>query len=59
MTRPKETRIVLRDPLVTQAERLKLTTKARSLSEVVGILIARYGKHLESTWEIQEDTKLN
>lgn len=59
MTKPKETRIVLRDPLVEQAERLKIITKARSLSEVVGVLLARYGQHLEANWEISPDEEIS
>ena len=46
----KQTRIVVRDSVLLDGHKLLEATKLGSLSELFNVLIARYGKHLESTW---------
>lgn len=48
----KQTRIVLRGDLVEEAMELCQVTHSGSLSELVTILISRYGRHLKETWEV-------
>ena len=45
-----QTRIVVRDSVLRDGHRLLKATKIGSLSELFNVLVARYGKHLESTW---------
>jgi hypothetical protein len=47
-----QVRVVLRDEVVEQGERLRQVTKTGSLSELVGLMFSRYGRHLEQTWEV-------
>ncbi|MBD2311193.1 hypothetical protein H6G20_05915 [Desertifilum sp. FACHB-1129] len=48
----KPTRIVLRPELVEQAKELCHVTQSASLSELMAILISRYGRHLKDTWQV-------
>lgn len=47
-----QTRIVLRENIKERAEELLEATQLSSLSELMAVLISRYGKHLEATWEL-------
>ncbi len=47
-----QVRVVLRDEVVKEGERLRQITKAGSLTELIGLMFSRYGKHLEQTWEV-------
>ena len=48
-----QTRIVLKESVKQRAEHLLEVTQLGSLSELMAVLIARYGKHLEATWELK------
>ncbi len=45
-----QTRIMLRDEVLEDGQRILKATSLKNLSELFSILITRYGKHLESTW---------
>jgi hypothetical protein len=45
-----QARIMLRDQVLEDGQRILKATNLNSLSELFSILITRYGKHLESTW---------
>ncbi len=47
-----QVRVVLRDEVVEQGERLRQVTKTGSLTELIGLMFSRYGRHLEQTWEV-------
>ncbi len=47
-----QTRIVIRDNALEIGERLLAATKIGSLSELINVMFARYGRHLEETWEV-------
>lgn len=47
-----KTRIVLRPELAEEVKELCSVTHAASPSELVTILITRYGRHLKETWEV-------
>jgi hypothetical protein len=46
-----QTRIVLNPSVQNIAEEIKETTNASSLSEVVTLLLSRYGPHLVAWWK--------
>ncbi len=48
-----QTRIVLRDKVKKRAEELLAITQLETLSELVTVMISRYGRHLEQTWEVK------
>jgi hypothetical protein len=48
-----QARIVLRDTVLERGEQLLEVTKLGSLSELINVMIARYGRHLEETWEVK------
>ncbi|ESA32866.1 hypothetical protein N836_24065 [Leptolyngbya sp. Heron Island J] len=48
-----QARIVLREEHLTIANDLKENTRLGSLTEVVGVLLTRYGRHLKATWELE------
>lgn len=47
-----QTRIVIRESALEIGERLLAATKIGSLSELINVMFARYGRHLEETWEV-------
>lgn len=47
-----QVRVVLREEVVEQGERLRQVTKTGSLTELIGLMFSRYGRHLEQTWEV-------
>ena len=47
-----QVRVVLRDDVAEQGERLRRKTRSGSLTEVIAIMFSRYGRHLEETWEL-------
>jgi len=47
-----QARIVLRD-MLERGEQLLETTKLGSLTELINVMFARYGRHLEETWEVK------
>lgn len=47
-----QVRVVLRDEVVEQGEKLRQVTKTGSLTELIGLMFSRYGRHLEQTWEV-------
>ncbi|MEL7493414.1 MAG: hypothetical protein AAGJ95_05570 [Cyanobacteria bacterium J06554_11] len=51
-----QARIVLREEHLTIANDLKENTRLGSLTEVVGVLLTRYGRHLKATWELEPAT---
>ena len=51
-----QARIVIKDSALEQSEELLKVTRLGSLSELVAVLISRYGKHLANTWEVQPPT---
>lgn len=46
-----QTRIVLNPSVQNIAEEIKETTNASSLSEVITLLLSRYGPHLVAWWK--------
>ena len=46
------TRVVIRDTALEIGERLLVATKLGSLTELINVMFARYGRHLEETWEV-------
>ena len=52
-----QTRIVLRDDVKNRADELLKATHISTLSELVAVLIWRYGDHLEATWKIEPKDK--
>jgi hypothetical protein len=48
-----QARIVLRDTVLERGEQLLETTKLGSLTELINVMFARYGRHLEETWEVK------
>ncbi|HEY9743315.1 MAG TPA: hypothetical protein V6C90_22740 [Coleofasciculaceae cyanobacterium] len=48
-----QARIVLRDTVRERGEQLLETTKLGSLTELINVMFARYGRHLEETWEVK------
>jgi hypothetical protein len=49
---PQQTRVVIRDEVLDQGERLLGITKLGSLTELIAVMFSRYGRHLEQTWEV-------
>ena len=47
-----QARIVLRDTVLERGEQLLEITKLGSLTELINVMFARYGRHLEETWEV-------
>lgn len=47
-----QARIVLRDAALSQGEHLLRVTKLGSLTELINVMFSRYGRHLETTWEV-------
>lgn len=47
----QQTRIVLAESVTPLAEQIKETTGASSLSEVLTLLLTRYGPHLIEWWQ--------
>ncbi len=47
-----QARIVLRDTVLERGEQLLEKTKLGSLTELINVMFARYGRHLEETWEV-------
>jgi hypothetical protein len=48
-----QARVVLRDTAFQRGERLLQVTNLGSFSELINVLISRYGTHLEQTWEVR------
>lgn len=48
-----QARIVLRDTVLERGEELLEVTKLGSLTELINVMFARYGRHLEETWEVK------
>jgi hypothetical protein len=48
-----QARIVLRDTVLERGEELLEVTKLGSLTELINVMFARYGRHLEQTWEVK------
>ncbi len=48
-----QARIVLRDTVLERGEQLLEVTKLGSLTELINVMFARYGRHLEETWEVK------
>ena len=48
-----QARIVLRDTVLERGEQLLKITKLGSLTELINVMFARYGRHLEETWEVK------
>jgi hypothetical protein len=48
-----QARIVLRDTVLERGEQLLEVTKLGSLTELINVMFARYGRHLEETWEVR------
>ena len=48
-----QARIVLRDTVLERGEQLLEKTKLGSLTELINVMFARYGRHLEETWEVK------
>jgi hypothetical protein len=48
-----QSRIVLRDSVLERGEELLRATKLGSLTELINVMFARYGGHLEQTWEVK------
>jgi hypothetical protein len=48
-----QARIVLRDTVLERGEQLLEKTKLGSLTELINVMFARYGRHLEETWEVR------
>jgi len=48
-----QARIVLRDTVRERGQQLLETTKLGSLTELINVMFARYGRHLEETWEVK------
>jgi hypothetical protein len=47
-----QARIVLRDAVLEQGERLLKVTRLATLTELINVMFSRYGRHLEETWEV-------
>ncbi len=47
-----QTRIVVSEKLKPLAQELVATTGVDSLSDLLSLLLTRYGRHLRDTWEI-------
>lgn len=50
-----QARVVIRGELLPLAQRIQDATKLSSLTELMGVLLTRYGTHLEQTWEVTAD----
>ncbi len=48
-----QARIVLRDTVLEQGEKLLLVTQLGSLTELIAVMFSRYSQHLEATWVVQ------
>ncbi len=48
-----QARIVIRDTVLERGEQLLEVTKLGSLTELINVMFARYGRHLEETWEVK------
>jgi hypothetical protein len=48
-----QARVVLRDTALQRSEQLLQVTNLGSFSELINVLISRYGSHLEQTWEVR------
>ena len=55
----KQTRIVVRGTVLQDGQELLKVTRLGSLSELFNVLVARYGKHLESTWVLPVESTGN
>lgn len=49
----RQARIVLRDRALERAKHLLEVTKLGTFSELINVMLARYGGHLEQTWEVK------
>jgi len=47
-----QARLVLKDGHLDIANGIKDVTQLGSLSEVIGALLTRYGRHMAETWEV-------
>lgn len=47
-----QTRIVLKDPQRDIAQQIQDVTGLGNLTEVIGAMLTRYGKHMLDTWEV-------
>lgn len=47
-----QTRVVLKDPHNAIAAQIMEATKLSNLSEVVGAMLTRYGRHMMQTWQL-------
>lgn len=54
-----QTRVVISDRLRPVAEELQVVTGVSSLSDVVALLLTKYGHHLKNTWEIAPQQVVN
>lgn len=50
-----QARLVIRDEHYAIATQLKEATQLASLTEVIGVLLTRYGRHLRETWELNPE----
>lgn len=48
-----QSRLILKGDHLDIANSIKDITRLGSLSEVVGAMLTRYGKHMLETWEVQ------
>lgn len=48
-----QARIVLKDERLDLANDLLVHTRISTLSELVGVMLTRYSKHMAETWEVQ------
>ena len=48
-----QARIVLRDTVLEQGEKLLEVTQLGSLTELIAVMFSRYSQHLEATWVVQ------
>lgn len=48
-----QARIVLRDTVLEQGEKLLSVTQLGSLTELIAVMFSRYSQHLEATWIVQ------
>jgi hypothetical protein len=52
-----QTRVVISDKLRPIAEELQSVTGVSSLSDVIALLLTRYGRHLKQSWEIADSSQ--
>ncbi|WP_341532313.1 hypothetical protein WKK05_41460 (plasmid) [Nostoc sp. UHCC 0302] len=47
-----QARVVIRGAALEMGEHLLKTTRLASLTELINVMFSRYGRHLETTWEV-------